>query len=77
MIKASPEDKPGGIPLMSKSASSESIFNKRPSSREERAYSVSASGHVFVNVREVLASPAAKKKLVDIAKRVGAGSKQS
>lgn len=61
---------------MSKSVKTEEIiFDKRPSSREERAYSVSPSGHVHVNVREVLASPEAKNKLVNLARIVGASSK--
>lgn len=57
------------------STKEEVIFDKRPSSREERVYSVSASGHVHVNVSELFASPEARKKLVNLAKRVGASSK--
>jgi hypothetical protein len=53
------------------------IFGELPRTREERSFSVSSSGHVSVNLRQLFESEEARRKLSRVARQVHSQSESS
>jgi hypothetical protein len=52
------------------------VFAERPHTREEKSFSVSSSGHVSVNLRQLFESDEVRRKLSNVARQVHSQSEK-
>lgn len=55
----------------------DTVFGERPQTREEKSFSISPSGHVSVNLRQLFQSDEVRRKLTNVARQVHSQSKAS
>jgi hypothetical protein len=54
----------------------DTVFDGRPHTREEKSFSISPTGHVFVNLRQLFESDEVRRKLSNVARQVHSQSEK-